>query len=56
MAGNKSNSASPFTNPELKHYGINVYIDVKRMSDYYIINQIVPIYVLVLVVSWKAAR
>lgn len=42
-------SASPFTNPELNHYGLNVYIEVKRMSGYYIINQIVPIYVLVLV-------
>jgi hypothetical protein len=47
--GSSSPPASPFTNPALHHYGLNIYIEVKRISSYYIINQIVPIYVLVLV-------
>ena len=42
-------SDNPFSNPELRHLGIDVYIDISRLSGYYIINQLVPIYVLVLV-------
>merc|ERR1712188_251845 len=40
-------SSNPFRDPELRHYGVNIYINVKRLSEYYIINQIIPIYVLV---------
>ena len=41
-------SSNPFQDPELRHYGVNIYINVKRLSEYYIINQIIPIYVLVM--------
>lgn len=41
--------SNPFRDPEFRHHGVNIYISIKRLSEYYIVNQIVPIYVLVLV-------
>ncbi|WZN61535.1 ligand-gated ion-channel protein [Chloropicon roscoffensis] len=52
VAGDKDTDRSPsnpFRDPDFRHHGVNIYISIKRLSEYYIVNQIVPIYVLVLV-------